>query len=95
MISNKTAYQWAQNAHLLAGSTVVLLTFDLTANVKAHWIVAALFFALTAFKEFYYDEHFETANERGSSVLDFAYYQAGVMLGLIAHYGGHWLVDWL
>lgn len=65
----------AQNAHMLAGSTLAFATILLA----PHWFfeVEFLFIVLTAIKEFWYDQNYENVMTRGSNLNDWLHYQIG------------------
>lgn len=58
----------------------------LTCGPKHKWIAVGAMVAFSSWKEFWFDNHFETeavsGGEKGD-VLDFLSYQAGVALGLL------------
>ncbi len=86
MINTKVAMSWAQNAHMLAGATVVFATLDLYPSALK-WVIG-VFILLTTWKEGWYDEHFESYYVRGSGWSDWIHYQ----IGWIAALGIHWLL---
>ena len=71
----------AQASHLMAGYLVVSKTKQYGGH-KAAWIVAGIGTAAAAFKEFYWDYRYEDVETRGSSLLDFAMYMTGIVLGI-------------
>ena len=72
----------AQNAHMLTGAVWVFM-FVILHHPSLLWYTIPAYIALTAFKEFYYDQHFEIPEIRGSNLKDFIYYQVGWVGGLI------------
>ncbi len=77
----------SQMAHLLLGSTIVLASVLFVP--KDLYLIWVIFTLATAWKEFYYDYHWEDAATRGSSLLDFACYNAGAALTyLVSHLAG-------
>lgn len=50
------------------------------------WYVAILFMIYAAIKEFWYDQNYETPDERGSNLVDFLFYGVGVIIGIILVY---------
>ena len=74
----------AQNAHMLAGSTVAFCTLAL--YPLALWYVIAAFAAVTAVKEFWYDQKYENAATRGSNLNDWVHYQIGWILAVGINY---------
>ncbi len=66
----------AQMSHILCGATLVLGTLVFFGNHPLRYILPA-FTAITAVKEFWYDQHYENAATRGSNLLDFSMYQTG------------------
>lgn len=74
----------SQNAHWLTG--MAYFNFFVVIH-KIHWLVYAMpiYWVLTAWKEFWYDARFETAEIRGDSVEDFAFYQIGWIAALLIY----------
>lgn len=75
----------AQNAHMLTGA---FLVFGFIVFHHAPWLFYAIpaYTALTAFKEFYWDQKFEIAEIRGSNLKDFIFYQVGWVGALILYF---------
>lgn len=80
----------AQISHTLGGLVLVAYT-ALIFNIKALWISVPIFTLVTAWKEFYWDEHFESPEERGSNLVDFLFYCLGQILGLLVLLAKHYL----
>ena len=47
------------------------------------WALVAFGLAVAAWKEFYWDERYEDAETRGSSLEDFCFYALGIAAGVI------------
>ena len=77
----------AQTAHFFFGSTVGLLPLAINHAVWLTYLAPA-FVVITAVKEFWYDEKYETPDIRQSSLLDFAMYNLGLLGPVI-----YWLVN--
>jgi hypothetical protein len=71
----------SQVAHVMAGYILVSKTNKYFGD-NAACVVLGLGIAAALYKEFYYDYHYESADERGSSLLDFSAYVLGMMVGL-------------
>lgn len=70
----------AQRAHFLFGAIIpILATFML--SYKAAFFAVPPFLCWAAWKEFYYDNRYETDDERGSNWVDFRSYCFGVIIG--------------
>lgn len=80
-ISDKEFNFVSQNAHMLAGALVVFVSGSLFP--REMWFILGLFVVLTAWKEFYYDEHYESVEVRGSNLQDFLHYQYGMIAALL------------
>lgn len=93
MAISDESFDWAcQKLHLASGALATLAPPALGAGPKGMLIGAGLITLWAAVKEFYYDQRFEDAEERGSNLRDFMYYEVGVALALILwvvfhHYG--------
>lgn len=65
----------------------VAVSFAIMQIVKHHGshslIIMLIGLLLAVIKEFWYDYHYETETERGSSLLDFVMYALGLGLGYI------------
>lgn len=71
-----------QTAHTLAGILVVLGPNALFGSrFMWAWVLALIIFA--AVKEFWYDQNYETSDERGNNGKDFGFYILGLAIGLI------------
>jgi hypothetical protein len=76
-----STFDWlAQKSHILGGLSAVLLG-QLFGSMKGALICGFIIILFAAIKEFYYDERYESTEERGSNLRDFAYYCVGVALG--------------
>ena len=82
---NKFIWEFTgQFAHASAGY-IAISTIKQHTNVhKVLEIITAIGVAAAAFKEFYWDYHYEDAATRGSSLLDFSMYMVGIALGWFA-----------
>lgn len=79
----------ATNSHWLGGYAIVVTPVALFSSERGMWIAAAVLVPVAAFKEFYIDPHYETADESGGDsgdVIDFVGYMAGMVLALGAYY---------
>jgi len=81
-VTSKELDSVAQNAHMLAGVVVVYVPAHIWGNHVLYYFVPA-FIALAAIKEFWYDQHFEDADVRGSNLKDFLFYCFGAAMGLM------------
>lgn len=86
MSTQVTVSKWiwdftGQAAHLMAGYIAVSTVHRHTSS-KATKIVAIVGVGAAAFKEFWWDYHYEDVATRGSSLLDFSMYCVGIILGL-------------
>lgn len=68
----------AQLSHVGWGALVITWTALLFPR-EFYWIWVALE-SVAAIKEFWYDQNYETADERGSNLLDFSMYTLGALL---------------
>lgn len=82
MIDDKVAYSWSRNAHVLMGLSFVLIAF-MFGGWKWECGVATAIMVWAGVKEVWWDEAYETVDERGSGVADYVEYGAGVVLGLL------------
>jgi hypothetical protein len=72
----------AQNAHMLSGAFIVFLPVVFH-RASWLWYIIPAYIILTAWKEFWYDVHYEIPEIRGSGLRDFIHYQSWVVgLGL-------------
>ena len=69
-----------QAAHLMAGY-IAISTFKQHTRERTTLIAVAAGLGAAAFKEFWWDYQYEDAATRGSSLLDFSMYAAGIALG--------------
>lgn len=81
MIDDKVAYSWARNAHVLMGASFVLVGY-LFGGWKWECGVATAVVAWAGAKEIWYDEKYETVDERGSGLRDWVEYAIGVAIGM-------------
>jgi hypothetical protein len=83
MTTNPSYNFVCQMGHALAGGFLILATARL---LPTHVVPVAIgLVALAAFKEFYYDFHFETPDCSGGltgGLTDFAFYMLGIAVGL-------------
>lgn len=82
MITSSEFDRVAQNAHLLFGMVAILVPAHLF-TTKLIWLYALLFTIYAAWKEFYYDVHYERAEVRLSGLKDFIYYELGIAIGIL------------
>lgn len=75
----------AQNAHMLTGAVLVFL-FMIFRKMSWLWYVIPVYVLFFAWKEWYWDEHFEIPEVRGSNLKDFIFYQVGWIGTLILLY---------
>jgi len=70
-----------QIGHFLGAYAAVLTLFIFH---TPHWMPIALVLVTlwAGVKEFWYDEHYEDAAVRGSSLLDFTFYMVGLAAGI-------------
>jgi hypothetical protein len=80
-VSDREYDKLAQKAHLLGGAIVIWgsILFFGRESIPFAWLAVLL---LSGIKEFWWDETFETAEIRGSSLKDFAFYLLGAMLAI-------------
>jgi hypothetical protein len=52
-------------------------------SLRVALIVGGVALVAAAIKEFWYDQNYETTDERGSNLLDFSMYAVGIVLGLL------------
>jgi hypothetical protein len=81
MIDFATFNTVSQFAHWLAGCLFVM-GFTYLFGSGAEWWCVGIFTAYAAIKEFWYDQNYETPEVRGSSLQDFLFYEAGVLLAI-------------
>ena len=70
----------SQSAHGFSGWAVMLTIGKLLPHFL--WWGAGLYVAYAAVKEFYFDQHFETPEVRGSSLMDFCFQILGGAIGV-------------
>jgi hypothetical protein len=75
----------SQNAHMLCGSTVVFGSI-LLFHVKSLYYILPAYMIITGIKEFYYDQHFESKEVRGSNMEDWTFYQLGWVLAVMIYW---------
>ena len=85
MIDNKVAYSWARNSHIAGGMAWIFGGLTLFGQTYLVYLLATGL-ALCAVKEFWYDQNYETPDERGSNLEDFLEYSAGFLAALILYY---------
>jgi hypothetical protein len=75
-ISPKTFNRNSQYAHFGMAAAIYLTI----GRFSFHWMLylAPVGIALAAWKEFWYDRHYESDEERGSDLEDFAFYCIGI-----------------
>ena len=88
VIDPKFFNQVAQNAHMLLGVSVGLI--GLLYAPKYIWCVLGVYMIVTAVKEFWYDQHYENAETRGSNLNDWLHYQVGIGWSLSLYCGAHY-----
>lgn len=80
-------FDWlAQKSHMLGGACAIWGTIVLF-GARWIWLAAVLMTAFAAAKEFWYDNIWETAEERGSNLRDFTFYLVGQVAALALYYG--------
>lgn len=80
MITDKEFDDLAQINHFIGGALAVILAGFLFGMPYFYAAGAAMGF-YAAVKEFWYDEHYETTEVRGSSFKDFVFYVLGIIAG--------------
>lgn len=83
MIDVKTFNRVAQLSHFAWGAMILFAAGTFHASVLILFIIAFVCAVTAAVKEFWYDEKYETPDERGSSREDFAFYFLGISVGLL------------
>lgn len=68
-----------QIGHILGGYAIVFTTFHFYPHL---WLGAILTEVWALSKEFWFDVKYEKASVRGSSLLDFIFYQIGLLLAM-------------
>ena len=81
----KIFYAICDRVHMFTGAFIVE-TLVMFHHPSLLWYVIPAFAGLTAWKEFYWDQHFETTEIRGSNFRDFIFYQIGWAGGLILYF---------
>lgn len=75
-------FDWlAQKSHILSGALAVFAPLALSGE-KAMWIGALVITIWALVKEFWYDERYESKEERGSNFRDFFFYVSGAAIAL-------------
>jgi hypothetical protein len=64
-------------------SAALMLVIRIHTSPRVAIIALVFALAIAAGKEFWYDYHYETVDERGSSLLDFVMYALGLVLGYV------------
>lgn len=72
-------YFVSDNAHFFAAYALSLTSFYLF-SIRVGLVFSALIAVYAGIKEFYYDNHYECAEERGSNMRDFLGYVCGLLL---------------
>jgi hypothetical protein len=67
----------AQAGHFAGGAALVLATVVLWHVAYAPFVGFGIVALAAAIKEFWYDEHYESTEVRGSSLEDFSFYLVG------------------
>jgi hypothetical protein len=86
VIDDKTFDTVSQLAHFAGGTAIVFGLVVLTHHRPFALWAFLIVLALAAVKEFWYDEKYETAEVRGSSIEDFAFYAFGAGFAAILSY---------
>lgn len=89
-IDPKVANSWAQNSHWAGGLAWVFGSIVLF-GPQFMWYFIGAGVLISGVKEFWYDYHYETTAERGSSLEDFTMYCVG-FFGAAALYLIRWKV---
>lgn len=76
-ITPKLFNQVAQLGHFAGGAAIVLAFVVLWRVPYAEYVGFGIVAVAAAAKEFYYDEHYESTEVRGSSLEDFLFYLIG------------------
>lgn len=89
---NVTISKWlwnftAQSAHF-GVAAAIMEGVKVHASTKAAITILIIGVIAAGVKEFWYDYHYETADERGSSPVDFTFYVLGLVIGFAS--GGSW-----
>jgi hypothetical protein len=82
-ITPKLFNQVAQLGHFAGGAAIVLATVVLWHDSRAPFAGFIGVLLAAGVKEFWYDEHYESTEVRGSSFEDFMYYMVGATAALI------------
>jgi hypothetical protein len=82
-ITPKLFNQVAQLGHFAGGAAIVLATVVVWRYAYAPFVGFGIVALASAVKEFWYDEHYESTEVRGSSFEDFMYYMVGATAALI------------
>jgi len=83
MIPQRTFEIVSQSSHVCFGALISLLVCGCTRTRRRCLFYMTLLIGLAAGKEWWYDNRFETPAVRGSNLLDFSTYCAGLVLGYI------------
>jgi hypothetical protein len=76
-ITRKLFNQVAQLGHFAGGAAITLATVVLWRASYAPFAGFGIVVVLAAIKEFWFDEHYESAEVRGSNLEDFSFYLLG------------------
>jgi hypothetical protein len=82
-IDPKTFNRVSQLSHFGWGAMILFAAGTLRASVLTLFAIAFVCGIAAAVKEFWYDEHYETPEVRGSSLEDFVFYFLGVSVGFL------------
>ncbi len=75
---------YGQMAHFMGGAFILMTVAFLSNSIKDVGFAWLLLVAITAFKEFYYDTHFEIpAQDIAGGLRDFLSYQGGACLAFL------------
>lgn len=72
----------SQFAHALGGAFAIVASVMLFGHCFM-WPAAGVFTLYAAVKEFWYDQNYESACDRGSNARDFGFYMLGVGVGIL------------
>lgn len=90
----KVFNQVSQLAHVAGGLAAVWGSIVLFGQ-SSIWIAMVSTAAVTAVKEFWYDQHYETEVVRGSNLEDWTFYQVGSVSAMLLTFGVQWLRAYL
>jgi len=69
-------------SHILFGMTLIFGSIALFQTDQYIWLITFISLYILAWKEFWYDQTFESAQERGSNYLDWIAYAGGFLLAI-------------